>query len=390
MNAPKLRFKDFNDPWEIKKINELTKVTMGQSPDGESYTSDSRETILIQGNADIINEEVVPRVYTSKPTKMCEVGDIILSVRAPVGEIGITKYKACIGRGVCSIRVENMYVFHILSKMRDNREWKKLSQGSTFESINGNDIKNILVNIPSKAEEQIKISDFFDTINSKIKLQQEKIVLLKEQKKGYMQKIFNQELQFKNANGNSFPNWEGKLVSDILKLNLREVDKPTNAYMRLGLRSHARGTFHELVTNVESVSMDKLYVVHEGDFIINITFAWEQALAVADVTDHRKLVSHRFPTYLFKKDHYKDFYKYFFTTSYFKYNLGNASPGGAGRNRVLNKTDFMNIQVTVPTYDEQIKIGSFLNILDKKIHIEEQKLNLLKQQKQAFMLQMFI
>ncbi|MCD8501773.1 MAG: restriction endonuclease subunit S [Bacillaceae bacterium] len=136
--------------------------------------------------------------------------------------------------------------------------------------------------------------------------------------------------------------------------------------------------------------MDKLYEVHDGDFIINITFAWEQSLAVADKDDHGKLVSHRFPTYLFKKNQEKGFYKYFFTTKYFKYCLGNASPGGAGRNRVLNKTDFMNITVNVPAYAEQIKISSFLNVLDKKISNEEQKLNSLKQEKQAFMQQMFI
>lgn len=251
------------------------------------------------------------------------------------------------------------------------------------------DLSSIKLFIPD-LEEQEKISMFFRQLDLRIHLQQEKVDLLKEQKKGYMQKIFSQELQFKGENGQAFPEWQRILVKDVLSLNLREVPKPSSAYTRLGLRSHAKGTFHELVIDTASVNMDTLYEVYEGDFIINITFAWEQALAVADKEDHGKLVSHRFPTYRFKENHDKNFYKYFFTTKYFKYCLGNASPGGAGRNRVLNKTDFMKIEVTVPTLKEQIKISNFLDTLQSKINLAEQKLQSLKDQKKSFMQQMFI
>lgn len=74
--------------------------------------------------------------------------------------------------------------------------------------------------------------------------------------------------------------------------------------------------------------------------IVNITFAWEHAIAITDANDEGKLVSHRFPTYDFNENALYDFYKYYILLPKFKYCLLNASPGGAGRNRVLNKKQF--------------------------------------------------
>ncbi|AKL78466.1 restriction endonuclease subunit S [Bacillus velezensis] len=401
MSAPKLRFNEFNDEWIENNLGSVCSFSKGKDL-SKADLYETGEPCILYGElytkyGPVINEVHSRTAKNSDSLIKAKKYDVLIPSS---GETAIDI--AC----ASSLNLDNVLIGgdlniltpstevngHFLSyQINGKRKYKlsTLAQGATVTHLYADSIKKLSCYFPSY-DEQKKITSFLQLIDQKIQLQQEKINLLKEKKKGYMQKIFNQELRFKDANGKSFPNWEGKLVSDILKLNLREVDKPTNAYMRLGLRSHARGTFHELVTNVESVSMDKLYVVHEGDFIINITFAWEQALAVADNTDHGKLVSHRFPTYLFKENHHKDFYKYFFTTKYFKYCLGNASPGGAGRNRVLNKAAFMNIQVNIPTFDEQLLISNFLSNLDKKLLFEEQKLELLQQKKQAFMHQMFV
>lgn len=96
--SQEIRFKDeeggeFSE-WEEKKLGSITSVVMGQSPSGENYSTDSTQTVLIQGNADLINGRVVPRIYTSEITKTCGPGDIILSVRAPVGTLAISHIRA--------------------------------------------------------------------------------------------------------------------------------------------------------------------------------------------------------------------------------------------------------------------------------------------------------
>lgn len=174
--------------------------------------------------------------------------------------------------------------------------------------------------------------------------------------------------------------WTLEPLKNILKPVSREVPKPDKPYWRLGLRSHAKGTFHELVENPDSVAMDKLFVVKENDLVVNITFAWEHAIEIASKKDDGKLVSHRFPTYTFKEGNSPDFFKYVIRTQRFKYDLGVASPGGAGRNRVLSKTEFLEIKVPCPPYKEQVKIAKmllkydeYLSLLNKRVKLEKQR-----------------
>ena len=101
--VPTLRFSQFYGDWKNKTLKELSFITMGQSPDSKSYNQNGDGMLLIQGNADIENRITNPRQWTSEPTKECKIGDLILTVRAPVGAISKSKHNACIGRGVCSI-----------------------------------------------------------------------------------------------------------------------------------------------------------------------------------------------------------------------------------------------------------------------------------------------
>jgi type I restriction enzyme S subunit len=137
----------------------------------------------------------------------------------------------------------------------------------------------------------------------------------------------------------------------------------------LGLRSHVKGTFHELIEDPTTVAMDKLFVVKENDLVVNITFAWEHAIAIAEKKDEGKLVSHRFPTFTLKEGNDPLFFKHLIRTKRFKYDLDVASPGGAGRNRVLNKTEFMKIKVLRPPYEEQKEISKILSQEDLKLSI---------------------
>ncbi|MFZ2676093.1 restriction endonuclease subunit S, partial [Streptococcus alactolyticus] len=186
--VPEIRFPEFTDAWEQRKLGDEVRIVMGQSPNSENYTDDPNDYILVQGNADMKNGRVLPRVWTTQVTKQAEKDDLILSVRAPVGDIGKTAYDVVIGRGVAAIK-GNEFIFQNLGKMKSDGYWTRYSTGSTFESINSTDIKEAIISVPA-IEEQDKIGSFFKQLDKTITLHQRKLDLLKEQKKGYLQKMF--------------------------------------------------------------------------------------------------------------------------------------------------------------------------------------------------------
>ena len=185
--------------------------------------------------------------------------------------------------------------------------------------------------------------------------------------------VYRSGSEKQNSRGNTLF-WEQRKLYDLIEENLKPVPKPDDDYIRLGIRSHAKGTFHEVVKKGEGLDVDTMYVVEADNLIVNITFAWEEAWAITSQKDAKKLVSHRFPQYKFHQGQYPMFYQFRFRNGRMKYNLELASPGGAGRNRVLNKTEFMKIPVTIPTsYDEEKKIGDFFANLDTLITLHQRE-----------------
>ncbi len=190
-----LRFKDDNgnnfSKWEEKKLKQIASIQMGQSPDSSSYNIENIGVPLIQGNADIVNRKSYPRQYTSKPTKISDIGDILLTVRAPVGYVAKSYQKNCIGRGVCSIKNNekstNEFIYQFLLYFED--KWKALEQGSTFTAVSGSDINSISLKLPCITE-QTKIANFLSSIDSKIDIETQLLQKLEEQKKFLLHNIF--------------------------------------------------------------------------------------------------------------------------------------------------------------------------------------------------------
>ncbi len=154
--------------WEQRKLGSIAEITMGQSPSSVNYTDNPNDYILVQGNADMKNGRVFPRVWTTQITKQADKGDLILSVRAPVGDIGKTDFDVVIGRGVASIK-GNEFLFQLLTKMKEEMYWVRLSTGSTFESINSNDIREAGLKVP-EFEEQEQIGSLFSNLDKLITL----------------------------------------------------------------------------------------------------------------------------------------------------------------------------------------------------------------------------
>ena len=184
-NVPEIRFPGFADAWEQRKLGDVVQITMGQSPDGSTYSDEPSDYILVQGNADLQNGWVCPRIWTTQITKKADAGDLIMSVRAPAGAMGKTAYNAVIGRGVAAIK-GNEFIYQLLVKMDADGFWKILSCGSTFESLNSDNIKNAEVKIPTTAE-QIKIGGYFQQLDNLITLHQRKCDEEKQKKKALMQ-----------------------------------------------------------------------------------------------------------------------------------------------------------------------------------------------------------
>jgi type I restriction enzyme S subunit len=193
--SQELRFKDDNGneypDWEEKKLGDVVKITMGQSPNSSSYNSDGYGIPLIQGNADIKNRVSNPRNWTTEKTKECKIGDLLLTVRAPVGAVAKSIHNACIGRGVCSIinnsksNIEFIYQFLLDFETK----WGSLEQGSTFTAVSGIEINKLEIILPSVSE-QTKIANFLSVIDDKINHCQELIVNTQVWKKGLLQQMF--------------------------------------------------------------------------------------------------------------------------------------------------------------------------------------------------------
>ncbi|WP_075321892.1 restriction endonuclease subunit S [Histophilus somni] len=185
---PEIRFPEFTYAWEQRKLGEVVEIIMGQSPNSENYTNNPKDHILVQGNADIKNGKVFPRTWTTQITKIGKKNDLVMSVRAPVGDMAKTDYDVVLGRGVCAIR-GNEFIFQLLNKMKINGYWNTLSTGSTFESINSNDIKNAQISIPLPIEQQ-KISTFFTALDRYITIHQRKLENMQKLKKSLLQQMF--------------------------------------------------------------------------------------------------------------------------------------------------------------------------------------------------------
>ena len=183
--------------------------------------------------------------------------------------------------------------------------------------------------------------------------------------------------------------WEQRKLGELLEKYEDPVETPHDGYERLGIRSHAKGTFHSFVEPGKELDTAKMHRVAADKFILNITFAWEHAVAITDESDAGKLVSHRFPQFSFDEKLRSDFFKYLMLDNKFREYLELCSPGGAGRNRVLKISDMLKYEIKLPSVEEQIKIGEYFSALDHLITLHQRKCDEIKSLKKFMLQKMF-
>lgn len=138
--------------WEIGELSDIANITMGQSPPGESYNEEGEGMIFFQGCTDFGNRFPIVRQFTTRPTRFAKEGDILLSVRAPVGTINIAKENCCIGRGLAAINSKDnciAYLFGVMINLKQVFDRRNVD-GTTFGSITKDDLFSLKVVKPNK------------------------------------------------------------------------------------------------------------------------------------------------------------------------------------------------------------------------------------------------
>ncbi len=185
--------------WKWVKLGEVCEINMGQSPPASTYNTKGEGLPFFQGKADFGELHPTPRVWCIAPKKVAEPGDILISVRAPVGPTNITKEKCAIGRGLASIRphllADTKFIFYILRALENH--WTQKGKGSTFEAITKNDLQLLLIPLPPLSEQKRIVSQLEalqDRIKALKEAQEETETELKRLEQSILEKAFRGEL----------------------------------------------------------------------------------------------------------------------------------------------------------------------------------------------------
>lgn len=394
--VPRRRFKGFGEEWDSRPLSESANILMGHSPKSLNYTNNPEDHILVQGNADIKNNRVIPRLWTTEITQTANSGDIILTVRAPVGEVAKTDYNVVLGRGVSAIK-GNEFLFQYLLKLRANKYWNTLSTGSTFDSINSDDIKGLTFVFPNKKEQQ-KIGQFFQLLDNRIENQEQKITKVKALKSAYLTEMFPQE-------GETAPKRRFKgFDKEWEMIELNDIGSTFTGLSGKTKKDFGHGTaeflpylnvFNNTIANVENtekvVQDNRQNQLQYGDILFTISSETPEEVGMSSVwLDNRPNVYLNSFCFGFrpriKIDNY--FIGYFLRANYLREQIIKLAQGISRYNLSMRRV--MDIPILIPSLKEQQKIGLFFKNLDEQIETEERKLAKLKSMKEAYLEEMFV
>ena len=138
------------DNWRDGTLSEIATITMGQSPDGTSYREDGGGTVFYQGRAEFGSRFPTRRLFTTQPKRMADKGDVLMSVRAPVGDLNVAYESCCLGRGLAGIRSNNgcqSFILYTMFALKPQLDMFN-GEGTVFGSINKNALGTLRVFIP--------------------------------------------------------------------------------------------------------------------------------------------------------------------------------------------------------------------------------------------------
>lgn len=239
-------------------LNAFCALTMGQSPDSESYNIEHNGFPFYQGNADFGRIHPMVRVWCSAPKKLAKAGDILISVRAPIGALNIADCDCCIGRGLAAITpdatcADTMFLFYAL--YASAAELQRRGTGSTFKAISKNALSNLL--LPSYClKEQKEISAVLQQVDHLISLRQRQAEKLDELVKARFVEMFGDPCEMLH--------WECKKIEEVADVTVGVVVKPANFYT--DDRLHGVKAFRSLnIGEMKVKDNDWVYFSEEGN-----------------------------------------------------------------------------------------------------------------------------
>ena len=387
-NVPELRFPEFDGEWEEGTIKSLVhgNLSDGDWINKEYLLPNGKYRIIQTGNISVgkyLNKEKSSKFISQSSydeLKANEVfpGDILISRLAdPAGRSIIMpniNWKMVTSVDVAIIRpnkkFESYFLISILNTDKKLYDISKLVSGTSHKRISRKNLEKVKIIYP-KIQEQQKIGNFFSKLDRQIELEEEKLELLEQQKKGYMQKIFSQELRFKDENNNSYPEWKAheNFVSDTGKFILVNskfisTESKVKKYVDKQLTPLGINDIAIVMSDVPNgKALAKCYLIENDN-----TFTLNQRIGrIFNIEGNSR--------FLFTQiNRNKQLLKY---------------DNGVGQTN-LKKSEIIGIKIYWPNKREQDKIGDFFINLDSIIEKQSTKVELLKQRKKGLLQKMFV
>ena len=234
-NTPKLRFPEFTGEWEEKKICDVSSYVdyRGKTPS----KSDSGVFLVTAKNIkqgyidyDISKEYIPNEIYEDAMRRgKPKLGDVLITTEAPLGNVAsIDKENIALAQRVIKLRgknglMQNLFLKHRLISPQFQNEIDKKGTGTTAKGIKGSELHQIVISFPI-CSEQTKIATFLTAVDEKLTQLKKKKTLLEQYKKGVMQKLFSQELRFKDDNNQDFPDWQEKTLGELCQIVTGKLD----------------------------------------------------------------------------------------------------------------------------------------------------------------------
>ena len=407
MTEYETEFSEFPKEWEVKRLNELAKIIMGQSPPSSAYNDKGQGLPFIQGSKDFGDIYPSIKTFTTICKKIAPKDSILFSVRAPVGDINISDREICIGRGIAAIvpynKTDLLYLYYYLTYSAF--KIKRYSSGTTFESIKERDLKNFQITLPP-LDERKKIVKILNTVDSiiidTINLI-ENLKLLKEKTLNLLITGSIWHKEFVKTDIGRFPKeWEVKRLSEIAELQRglsyrsseKSKDEIPDGYLFLTLNSvkEGGGLKEDGWTWIKSDRLKERHFVREGDIVIaNTEQSKDGSLIGSPAIVHfpewykkdKAVFSHHISKLLLKVSNldvnFLFYYLSFVQPLARKYHTGTGVWG-------LNVDSWAKeLPIPIPPLEEQKKIVEILSTIDNKIETETKYLDYMKKLKEKLL-----
>jgi type I restriction enzyme S subunit len=377
-NLPQLRFPEFNDEWEKIDLGDIAKFSKGKGISKIEISENGVTECIRYGQlyteySEVIKDVISKTNVDKKNLVLSEANDVIIPASGET-QIDIATASCVIKSGIALggdlniIKTVNNGIF--LSYYLNNRkkiDIANLAQGISVVHLYSSQLALLSLNLP-QIPEQTKIANFFTAVDDKLIQLKKKKSLLEQYKKGVMQKIFSQELRFKDENGNEFPKWENKKLGEITF----KVDKKNKSRENLPIYSinNVKGFIPQSEQFEGMDSNERGYDISLYKIIENNTFAYNPArINVGSIgysgTLGRLIVSSLYVCFKTKEFINDLFFNYYIDTNHFKSSVIKNGEGGV---RIyLFYENFSEISIEIPCFKEQTKIAYFLSAIDEKI-----------------------